>query len=232
MSLKPSPLPDAPLKAAAIEAMFDRIAPRYDLVNHVMTLGLDRSWRRRTVRELRLRRGERVVDLACGTGDLCDELQRAGLRPIGVDFAAAMLVRAHTTVPLVRADILQLPFADASLDGVTCGFALRNVTSIDACFQEAARVLRDGGRAAFLEVATPSSPLIRAGHSLYFEHVVPLLGALLSDRRAYRYLPASTAYLPVPVTLMGMLANAGFTGVRRLALGAGAAQLMTATRSR
>ena len=226
-----SPLPPPEQKAGSVEAMFDRIAPRYDAMNRLMTLGLDVGWRRRTVRALRLPRGSLVVDLACGTGDLCNELLRAGMDAVGVDFAAMMLDRAHTGAPLVRADILHLPFRDACIDGVTCGFALRNVTDIGACFAETARVLRTGGRAAFLEVSRPRSAVLRAGHALYFGRVVPALGALLSDRDAYRYLPASAAYLPEPVTLGRMLRRAGFEDVRRDVLGGGAVQLLTATRS-
>jgi demethylmenaquinone methyltransferase/2-methoxy-6-polyprenyl-1,4-benzoquinol methylase len=226
-----SAMPDAAGKAEGVEAMFNRIAPRYDALNRLFTFGLDVRWRRRTVAELRLPRGARVVDLACGTGDLCNELLRAGMRPLGVDFAAGMLERAHTEAPLLRADIMRLPLRSASLDGATCGFALRNVTDIGACFAETARVLRPGGRAAFLEVASPRNSLLRAAHGLYFHRVVPWVGARLSDRFAYRYLPASTAYLPEPGELRRLLAENGFTQVRRIPLGGGAAQLLTATRA-
>lgn len=226
-----SALPDAARKAETVEAMFNRIAPRYDALNRLFTLGLDVVWRRRTVAELRLPRGARVVDLACGTGDLCNELSRSGLRPLGVDFAAGMLERAHTTAPLLRGDITRLPLRSGSLDGATCGFALRNVTDIAACFAETARVLRPGGRAAFLEVASPRNPVLRAAHGLYFNRVVPWVGARLSDGFAYRYLPASAAYLPEPEELCRLLAASGFTDVRRASLGGGAAQLLTGTRA-
>lgn len=225
-----SPLPDGEHKAQTVEAMFDRIAPRYDLLNRLLTFGLDVRWRRRTVRELRLPRGSRVVDLACGTGDLCNDLERAGMLPLGVDFADGMLARAHTRAPLLRADILNLPLRTASFDGATCGFALRNVTDIRRCFAETARILRPGGRAAFLEVATPRVALLRLGHSLYFERIVPWVGGLLSDRTAYRYLPASAIYLPDPAALQRMLADSGFAAVRRTPLGGGAAQLLSGTR--
>ena len=224
-------LPDAAGKAEAVEAMFNRIAPRYDALNRLFTFGLDVGWRRRTVAELHLPRASRVVDLACGTGDLCNELLRAGLRPLGVDFAAGMLERAHTDAPLLRADVMRLPLRSASFDGATCGFALRNVTDIGASFVETARVLRAGGRAAFLEVAAPRNSVLRAAHAVYFHHVVPWVGARLSDRFAYRYLPASTAYLPEPNELVRLLRDSGFTDVRRIALGGGAAQLLTGTRA-
>jgi demethylmenaquinone methyltransferase/2-methoxy-6-polyprenyl-1,4-benzoquinol methylase len=231
VTLNRSPLPAPEVKADVVEAMFDRIAPRYDLVNRLMTFGLDIRWRRRAVAALALRQGSLVADLACGTGDFCNELQRAGHRAVGYDFSQRMLDMSRTTAPLHRADILALPLDDASIDGVTCGFALRNVTDIDRCFAEMARVVRPGGRVAILEVATPRNPLVRAAHGLYFRHVVPLIGGLLSDRRAYRYLPSSTAYLPAPDELLARLERAGFTDVRRETLGLGAAQLVLGTRS-
>jgi len=223
-------LPIGERKAQAVEEMFDRIAPRYELVNRVMTLGLDAGWRRRAVRELDLEPGSRVVDLGCGTGDLCRGLGRAGLRALGVDMAAGMLARARTSAPLVRADALRLPLGDASLDGAISGFALRNVVDIAACFREAARVIRPGGRAVFLEVSEPPSPLVRWVHALYFRRIVPVVGGLLSDRRAYQYLPASTAYLPPPADLLRLLTDAGFSRCRRVQLGMGAAQLLIGIR--
>lgn len=223
-------LPIGERKARAVEEMFDRIAPRYELVNRVMTLGLDAGWRRRAVRELHLQPGARVVDLGCGTGDLCRVLGRAGLRAVGVDMAAGMLARAHTSAPLVRADALQLPLGSGSVDGAISGFALRNVVDIGACFGEAARVIRPGGNAVFLEVSEPPRPLVRRAHALYFRRIVPMIGGLLSDRRAYQYLPASTAYLPSPVELLRLLSDAGFVRCHRVELGAGAAQLLIGTR--
>ena len=223
-------LPAGETKVRAVREMFDRIAGRYDLVNRVMTLGMDVGWRRRTVRELRLPGGSTVGDLACGTGDLCNVLTAAGYRAIGVDFSAGMLASATTSAPLVQADVLALPFPDASLDGVTCGFALRNVQDLDVLFAESARVLRSGGRAAFLEAATPSNPVLRAGHAVYFGRVVPVIGGVLSDPDAYRYLPRSMAYLPTGAELKEMLGAAGFAPVRRISLSGGIAQLLLGTR--
>jgi demethylmenaquinone methyltransferase/2-methoxy-6-polyprenyl-1,4-benzoquinol methylase len=223
-------LPVGERKAQAVEEMFDRIAPRYELVNRVMTLGLDAGWRRRAVRELHLEPGARVVDLGCGTGDLCRVLGRSGLRAVGVDMAAGMLAKARTSAPLVRADALQLPLADASVDGAISGFALRNVVDIAACFRESARVIRPGGRAVFLEVSEPPNAIVRRVHALYFRRIVPMVGGLLSDRTAYRYLPASTAYLPEPEELLRLLTDSGFTRCRRVQLGMGAAQLLIGTR--
>jgi demethylmenaquinone methyltransferase/2-methoxy-6-polyprenyl-1,4-benzoquinol methylase len=218
-------------QAGENRAMFDRIAHRYDLMNRLLTLGLDDGWRRRTVAALGLSEGSLVVDLGCGTGDLCDAAHRARLRCVGVDVAAGMLAHSHTSAPLVRADILRLPLADGAADGTVCGFALRNVGDIPACMREAARVLRPGGRAVFLEVAEPANPLLRRAHHVYFRRLVPLVGGLLSDRDAYRYLPASISWLPSPSELLAMLRDAGFAAVEHRSLGAGAVQLLTGTRA-
>jgi demethylmenaquinone methyltransferase / 2-methoxy-6-polyprenyl-1,4-benzoquinol methylase len=223
-------LPDPSRKAQVVRGMFDRIAKRYDLVNRVMTFGMDVGWRRRAVAELRLPGGALVADLACGTGDLCDELLTVGYRAVGFDFSHEMLRNAGTSAPLVEADALRLPLADGSVDGATCGFALRNVTELSALLAETARVLRSGGRAAFLETSEPDGRLLRAGHAVYFERIVPLIGGALSDRAAYRYLPRSMAYLPEPARLLSMLADAGFAGAERIALGGGVAQVLVGTR--
>ena len=224
-------LPAPEDKARTVRSMFDSIAPRYDFVNRVMTFGLDIGWRRRAVGELKLQRNALVLDVACGTGDFCRELRKAGLMAIGVDFSWGMLAAARTSAPLIQADALALPLAQASLDGITCGFALRNVDDIGALFEAFARSVRPGGRVALLEVSEPERALLRAGHQLYFQKVVPLIGGLLSDRSAYRYLPASTAYLPPPAELLAQLAEAGFVDVRRTLVALGAAQLVTGTRA-
>jgi len=213
--------------------MFDRIAGRYDLLNRVLTLGQDVRWRRRAIRELGLPPGSRVVDLACGTGDFCRDLESTGYAVTGYDFSARMLEVAatRTTATLVRADILDLPISDGWAAGATCGFALRNVVDIDACFGEMARIVRPGGRVAILEVAEPVRPRLRCLHRLYFRRLVPMIGGLLSDRDAYRYLPESTAYLPPPARLLGALRVAGFADARRVSLGLGGVQLLVGTRS-
>lgn len=224
-------LADGDDKRTAVRSMFDAIAPRYDLVNRVMTGRLDVRWRRRAVRDLALPHGAVVVDLACGTGDFCRELAAAGLRPLGMDLSMGMLAAARTDAPLAQADALALPLPDGSIDGVTCGFALRNLVAIPPFLDEVARVVRPGGRVALVEVAEPTNPLVRFGHGIYFGRVVPLVGRLLSDGDAYRYLPRSVAYLPPPETLCAMVADAGFTHVTRRPLTLGAAQLLTATRA-
>ena len=223
-------LPEGDAKALAVRSMFDTIAPRYDLVNRVMTFRLDNRWRRRAVDDLGLARGSRVLDLAAGTGDFCRLLSDAGHRPVGVDFSAGMLQAARTSAPLVQADVLHLPVPGAAVDGATCGFALRNVIDLQAFFVELGRVIRPGGRIALLEVATPPNPLMRWGHAVYFGRVVPRIGGVLSDPAAYRYLPRSVAYLPQPAEMLDMLAGAGFADVLRTLLSGGISQLVTATR--
>jgi demethylmenaquinone methyltransferase/2-methoxy-6-polyprenyl-1,4-benzoquinol methylase len=228
---KDDALPEGEAKVAAVRSMFDAIAPRYDLVNRIMTLRMDVGWRRRTVRALRLAARARVLDLACGTGDLCRELAAVGLRPVGVDLSLGMLAAARTDAPLVQGDALRLPMPRGSVDGVTCGFALRNLSSLPPFFVELARVVRAGGRVALLEVAEPRSRVLRTGHSIYFGKVVPRVGGLLSDPAAYRYLPRSVAYLPPPEAMLEQLRSAGFEAVDRRLLSGGIAQLVTATRA-
>ena len=189
--------------------MFDTIAPRYDLINRLMTFGLDQAWRRGTVAALALPEGARVLDLACGTGDLSRLAQRRGYRVVGADLSAGMLGANGASTPLVEADGSRLPFADGAFDGLVCGYALRNFTDLAATLAESARVLRPGGRLAVLEVDTPTAPLWRAGYDLWFTKAVPALGAALSDREAYRYLPQSVAYLPPTPVLRAMLREAG-----------------------
>ncbi|MPY94835.1 MAG: ubiquinone/menaquinone biosynthesis methyltransferase [Acidimicrobiia bacterium] len=223
-------LPQGEDKVVAVRDMFDRIAPRYDLVNRVMTFRMDVGWRRRLVRDLSLPPGALVLDLACGTGDLCRELAGAGLVPTGVDLSWGMLARARTNAPLVQADILCLPVPDGAVDGISCGFALRNVVDLGAFLDECARVTRPGGRLGLLEVDEPGNPLVRRGHALYFGRVVPWVGARLSDPAAYRYLPRSAEYLPPREELLGLVRAAGFEDVEHHELLLGAAQLVLATR--
>ena len=226
----PDTLPEGEAKVRAVRSMFDAIAPRYDLVNRIMTFRMDVRWRRRTVATLGLAPGSLVLDLACGTGDLCRDLARAGHRPVGVDLSYGMLAAARTEAPLLQGDALRLPVPDGSVDGVTCGFALRNFAALPPFFAELARVVRPGGRIGLLEVAEPRNRLLRWGHGIYFGKVVPRIGGLLSDPAAYRYLPRSVAYLPAPDQMLRDLGSAGFQAVDRALLSTGIAQMITATR--
>jgi demethylmenaquinone methyltransferase/2-methoxy-6-polyprenyl-1,4-benzoquinol methylase len=223
-------LPQGEDKARAVRAMFDAIAPRYDLVNRIMTFRLDVRWRREAVAALGLPHGARVGDLAAGTGDLCVDLARAGHRPLSFDLSLGMLRADRSGAPRVQADVLRLPVRPGGLDGVTCGFALRNLVALGPFFAELARAVRPGGRIALLDVATPPNPVLRAGHAVYFGRVVPLVGAALSDGAAYRYLPRSVAYLPPPAEMLATLESAGFELVERRLLSGGITQLVTGTR--
>ena len=212
--------------------MFDAIAPRYDLVNRLMTFGLDQSWRRTTVGALGLPANSLVLDVACGTGDLTRlAISQGRHRVIGVDLSAGMLAANGTGAPLVHADCSQLPFRDGTFDGLLCGYALRNFADLAAALAETARVLRPGGRVAMLEIDAPASPVLRAGYHVWFERVVPVLGGALSDRQAYDYLPRSTAYLPATHELRRLLIEAGYSSVGIRPLAGGLSQLLMATRS-
>jgi len=223
-------LPQGEEKTRRVRAMFDAIAPRYELVNHLLTMGMDRRWRRRAVSDLRLPAGSVVLDVATGTGDFLRECSAAGLTPVGTDLSFQMLAHAGLTAPLVQADASALPFREGSVDAVTCGYALRNFTDLAACLNEMGRVIRPGGRLCLLEVAEPRSGLWRWGFRLWFRRVVPFIGSVLSDRDAYHYLPESTAYLPSSSEIRQMLLDAGFSAVNhRLILG-GLSQQFLATR--
>jgi demethylmenaquinone methyltransferase/2-methoxy-6-polyprenyl-1,4-benzoquinol methylase len=211
--------------------MFDAIAPRYEFVNHLMTFGLDRRWRRRAVRDLRLPPASTILDIAAGTGDFCREARSQGLTPIATDLSFGMLDAGGAFAPRVQADASALPFASGVFDGVTCGYALRNFTDLQGTLNEMARVLRPGGRISILEVAEPTSRLWRLGFTIWFRGIVPLIGSIFSDAAAYRYLPKSTAYLPPTEDLRLMFVAAGFSGVNHRFVAGGLSQQFTATRS-
>lgn len=223
-------LPQGAAKQTAVREMFDAIAPRYDMVNRIMTFRLDVRWRKITVRSLGLARGSRVIDLASGTGDFCAELRDNGYRPFSIDLSFGMLLKDHSNSPRTQADILRLPMPDAAVDGVTCGFALRNLVDLQIFFDELARVTKPTGRVALLDVGVPSNSIIRFGNSIYFGKIVPIIGGLLSNRAAYKYLPRSVAYLPEPDKLREMLTQSGFKNVEHRQLSGGLTQLLTATR--
>jgi len=225
-------LPQGETKRQVVEAMFDRVAPGYDRMNRMISLGLDTGWRRRTLATLDLVSAARVLDLACGTGDFCVDLTASGYRAVGADFSAGMLAATRTSAPLVRSDAAALPHASGSFDAVVCGFALRNFVDLKQVFTEVARVLRPGGRFSALDAAVPESTIARAGNTVWFRGVVPILGRIFSrDAEAYRYLPASTAYLPAPTELLALLNDTGFTNTHRTTMTNGSVQLLTGTRA-
>jgi len=225
-----TPLPQGDAKTAYVRSMFDAIAPRYELVNTLMTFGLDARWRRRAVSDLRLAPHSVVLDVAAGTGSFTRELHRQGHLAIAVDLSFNMLHAGRSLPERVQADASALPLRSATFDGVTCGYALRNFTDLEAVFLEMARVLRPGGRLSLLETAQPPPGLWRVGFRLWFQRVVPFIGSLLSDRDAYHYLPASTAYLPDAPVLVAMLNRAGFSAVNHRRVLGGLSQQFLATR--
>lgn len=226
-------LPTGAEKRVAVRRMFDRIAPRYDALNRLFTGGLDQHWRRLTLDFVDVGPDDRVLDVACGTGDLLEMAGRRGARTVGVDFAPGMLVAARRRLPgrcFVQADGTALPVRDASFDVVTCGFAFRNFVYLRDVLAEFARVLEPGGRLAVVEVDRPSFGPVRALHAVYFDRFVPWVGALLSDREAYSYLPRSTEYLPEATVLRGWLEAAGFARIEHRVRLLGTAQIWTAVR--
>lgn len=226
-------LPEASRKRETVRRMFDRIAPRYDRLNRLLTLGLDQRWRSRAIADIGVVPGDRLIDLACGTGDLSERAASRGARVMGADFAGEMLRAARgrgVDACFVQADAAALPFPSACATALVCGFALRNFASLPDVLGEMARVLEPGGRLALLEVDRPSSAWIGALHGLYFDHVVPRVGGWLSDREAYAYLPQSTAYLPDEGELRALLEKSGFRQIRKTRLLLGAAQILQGLR--
>src|SRR5919197_5577530 len=212
----------------AVRTMFDRIAPVYDLMNRVMTAGLDGRWRRLTARAV-VRPGDRVLDACCGTGDLALADERVGGRVVGVDFSERMLERARrksSSVEWVRGDALGLPFADRTFDAATVGFGVRNLEDLAAGLAELHRVLRPGGRLAVLEITRPRGPAAPF-FRLWFDGLVPLAGKLLPGGSAYTYLPASVRRFPGPDDLARLMRDAGFAHIRYRLFAAGIGELHT-----
>ena len=215
----------------AVRTMFDRIAPVYDAMNRVMTMGLDLRWRRLTA-EAVVQNGNEVLDACCGTGDLAVADERVGGEVTGLDFSERMLDRARSksaTVSWVQGDVLAMPFQDASFDVVTVGFGIRNVEDLEAVLRELARVLRPGGRLGCLEITRPRGAL-RPFFRLWFDGLVPLAGKLLPGGAAYSYLPASVRRFPGPEDLAEAMRRAGFGDVGWRLLGGGIVALHTAVK--
>lgn len=224
-----------------IAGMFDAIAPRYDLLNRVLSAGFDGRWRRAAVRALRLTGSELVLDLCSGTGDLA--IEAAGARPgasrvVGIDFAREMLKLGGQKmesrglagrVRLVQGDAMALPLASSSVDAATVAFGLRNVEQPERAFADVHRVLKPGGRFTILEFGTPTLPILRQAYLAYFRFVLPRIGRLISGHAsAYAYLPASVASFPAPPRVAAGLADAGFVSVDAVPLTLGVVYMYSA----
>ena len=225
---RPEGVQDEKEAAAHVREMFGRIAPRYDLLNHLLSLDIDKLWRRRVAQRFRavLRDPKtKVLDLCCGTGDLAFAFRReapGGAEIIGADFVPEMLVRARAKsaasaakIEFVEADALSLPFGDAGFDLVSCAFGFRNLANYERGLQEILHVLKPGGAVAILEFAEPRGKIFGALYRFYFRHVLPRLGGLISgNAQAYSYLPSSVRKFPDPRELEIKFAQAGFVGVQ------------------
>jgi len=222
----------------AIRDMFAGVAPRYDLLNHLLSFNIDKAWRRRAIASLNWERAPKgtYIDLCAGTLDVSAELAaRPGFsgRVIGADFAEPMLragagKSSPDVVSPVVADALDLPLADGTASGAIVAFGIRNVTKLDAALGEIYRVLEPGARFVILEFTTPRSAIVRAGYHAYFHHILPQIGALVSGHRtAYAYLPRSVANFPIEEDLAARFRHAGFADVqwRTLTLGVAAIHL-------
>jgi demethylmenaquinone methyltransferase/2-methoxy-6-polyprenyl-1,4-benzoquinol methylase len=214
------------LEPEAVRGMFDRIAPVYDVMNRVMTAGLDQRWRRLAAAEV-VWPGDRVLDACCGTGDLAVECERRGGRVVGLDFSEPMLARARKksgAIEWVQGDALALPFENGAFDAATIGFGVRNLADLEGGLRELARILRPGGKLAVLEITRPRG-LLKPFFRLWFDVLVPLAGRVLPGGKAYTYLPASVRRFPGPDDLSALLERAGFEDVRYRLLGGGSVAL-------
>jgi demethylmenaquinone methyltransferase / 2-methoxy-6-polyprenyl-1,4-benzoquinol methylase len=236
-------LTDLSKSPARIAGMFDAIAGRYDLLNHLLSAGIDRRWRRRAIQSLRLTGTERVLDLCTGTADLAiaaARAQPAAARVVGVDFAGAMLriglekLRGRgldRRITLVRGDATRIPVRDRWADAATIGFGIRNVAQPEAALAELARVIKPGGRLVILEFGEPIIPGIRTLYNWYFRFVLPWLGRIVSKHQsAYSYLPASVGTFPPPAAFAATISSRGFADVRAVPLSLGVVYLYVATR--
>ena len=235
----PSPVDKTP---RTIAEMFDAIARRYDLLNRLLSAGLDRGWRARAVAALDLDGDETVLDLCTGTADLALALCLPGgaRRVVGVDFAAQMLRHGQAKlvrhqvdarICLLRGDAVHIPLADQSVDAVTIGFGIRNVVAPPSTLDEMHRVMRPGGRLAVLEFGEPRFPPLRAAYLWYFRRVLPLVGRVVSRHHsAYSYLPASVGGFYTPPVFCQLLETAGFTDVRAVPLAGGIVYLYAGTK--
>ena len=218
-------------KKEKIEEMFDSIAPSYDHLNHLLSLGIDNIWRKKAIREIVDGTQQQILDVACGTGDSTIAIAKAmapGGRVTGIDISTAMmepLMRkaahegVHDRIKLLKADALRMPFEADSFHRVTCAFGIRNFEDKDKGLEEFLRVLKPGGKAVILELGVPEKPFVRTVYNVYFKHILPVIGGIVSgNRAAYRYLPASVYAFPSPHTFCVKMERAGFRNVRHRSL--------------
>jgi len=223
-------LPEPEEKREIVQSMFDTIAPKYDLLNRLLTFRLDVRWRKKSLKTLALNPNSMVMDLACGTGDFAKELVKQGHTPLGIDLSLGMLQSSPHDISLIQGDLLNLPIKNQTFDAAVCGFALRNLTDLKPFYEELFRTIKPGGRIALLDVSEPKNKFLRFGHKFYFNKVVPKIGSLLSDKQAYTYLPASVTYLPEPEKMKQLLTESGFIDIDHQLFSGGISQLYTATR--
>lgn len=222
-----------------VRAMFDRIAGFYDLMNSVMTAGLHHQWRRRAADLAQVGPGDRVLDVATGTGDLAVELAGrvvggGGGEVIGSDFSEEMLGRARLKAPGLQfewGNALDLPYATATFDAATVGFGARNFSDLDRGISEMARVVKPGGRVVILEITTPQKPPLSTFFSLWFDRVVPIIGKIAGDPDAYDYLPNSVKRFPGPEGLAAAMERAGLQDIRWILTAGGIIALHVGTRA-
>ena len=207
-------------RAAKVQALFDAIAPRYDWINDVQSLGLHRLWKRKVVRMSRVQPGDWALDVCCGTGDITGQLARCGARVFGVDFSPAMLKRALERSPaqpgsFVRGDALRLPFRDQVFDVVTIGYGLRNLTRFDSALSEMYRVTRAGGRLLVLDFGKPPNRFWRALYFAYLQAIVPLYGQIFcGNPQAYAYILESLHHYPAQGGIADLMRQQGYAQVR------------------
>ena len=218
--------------------MFDDIAPSYDRLNHLMSLGIDKIWRRKALKEIVDGTQQQILDVACGTGDSTIAIAQAaapGSRITGIDISTGMmepLMRkaahegVHDRIKLLVADALAMPFENDTFNRVTCAFGIRNFENKEKGLEEFRRVLKPGGRAVILELGIPEKPFIRKIYDIYFLHILPFIGGIVSgNKAAYRYLPASVHAFPKPNAFCTMMEDAGFKAVRHRSLTFGLCRL-------
>ncbi len=225
-------------KAARVRRMFDDIAPTYERVNTLASAGRDRGWRRETVRLAEVKPADRVLDIACGTGDLAEAFAHAGARRVvGLDFASEMLLRSLGRAPgqagWIQGDGLRLPFADESFDITSCAFGVRNFQNLEAGLREMYRVLRPGGRAVILEFSMPAQPILRGIYQFYFAKILPKLATWISGDRtgAYNYLPSSVRTFVTPAQMIELLKKVGFSAARATSRTCGVVHIVRAEKA-